>query len=176
MIVVREEHAGEASMVDALVESAFGRRDEARLVDALRRYTDGFVSMVALDAGVLVASAVLTPVTIARATGVPSAAGIKGLGLAPVAVRPDHQRRGIGTALVRHALQRSMNGEYSFAVVLGDTAYYRRFGFRPAVDFGLRDEFGAPDGAFQAIEFSPRALRSHAGIVRYSPEFPLVLS
>jgi putative acetyltransferase len=55
-------------------------------------------------------------------------------------------------------------------VVLGDPAYYGRFGFRPAHEFGLSDEFrGGP--AFQAIELVPGALPRNAGLVRYPAEF-----
>jgi putative acetyltransferase len=168
MIVVREEQPGEASLIDAVLEAAFGRRDEARLVDALRKYGSDCLSLVVVDAGVLIATAVLTPVTI---DGAP---GIRGLGLGPVAVAPAHQRRGVGTALVRNALQRSMRQTTVFAVVLGDPAYYGRFGFKAASRFGLSDEFGAPDGAFQAVEFSRDALKGVAGTVRYAPEFSLV--
>lgn len=169
MIIVREEHVSEAPLIEALVESAFGRRDEARVVNALRSYAREFVSLVVLDAGELIANAVLTPVT------VEGAAGVRGVGLAPVCVSPQHQGRGIGTALVRHALQRSMRGGFAFAVVSGDPEYYARFGFKPASAFGLRDESGGPTGALQAVEFWPRALRYCDGIVRYAPEFALVL-
>ncbi len=169
MIIVREERAAEAPLVEALVESAFGRRDEARLVNALRSYTNEFVSLVVLDAGELIGNAVLTPVT------VEGALGVRGLGLAPVCVSPQHRGRGIGTALVRHALQRSMHGEAAFAVVCGDAEYYARFGFKPASAFGLRDESAVSALALQAVEFWPGALRYCAGIVRYAPEFSLVL-
>jgi putative acetyltransferase len=168
MIIVREEHVTETPLIEALIESAFGRRDEARLVNALRSHTSEFVSLVVLDAGELIANAVLTAVTIEGALGV------RGLGLAPVCVSPQHRGRGIGTALVRHALQRSMHGEVGFAVVWDDTEYYARFGFKPASAFGLRDESAASAATMQAVEFWPGALRHCTGTVRYAPEFSLV--
>jgi putative acetyltransferase len=58
-----------------------------------------------------------------------------------------------------------------FVVVLGDPAYYRRFGFRPARSFGLSDEYGGGD-AFQALELREGAIPPGGGVVRYAPEFP----
>ena len=55
-------------------------------------------------------------------------------------------------------------------VVLGDPAYYRRFGFLPASRWGLRDEYGGKD-AFQALELRPGAIPPGGGVVRYAPEF-----
>lgn len=169
MIVVREEHPSDSALIDQVVAAAFGRRDEARLVDALRRYASGFSSYVVIDDGELVASAVLTPVTL------DDAGEVKGLGLAPVAVATMHQRRGIGTVLVRHALQRSQQRGVGFVVVFGDPAYYGRFGFKPASHFGLVDGIGAPSEAFQVIELVQGALNRPSGLVKYAPEFSLVL-
>jgi putative acetyltransferase len=169
MIVVRQEQAGEAPLIDAVIAAAFGRRDEARLVSALRAYTDGFASFVVVEDGEIIASAVLTPVMI---EGDREALGLR---LAPVAVAPPHQRRGIGTALVRHSLARSKHGGFAFVVVLGDSGYYRRFGFRPAANFGLSSDLGVPGGAFQAMELWPKALVKRSGRVLCAPEFALAL-
>ena len=59
---------------------------------------------------------------------------------------------------------------FGWAVVMGEPAYYARFGFRPASGFGLCDEYGG-GSAFQVIELLPGALPSGAGLVRYAPEF-----
>jgi putative acetyltransferase len=168
MIVVREETPGEILSIKAVILAAFGRRSEALLVDALRAHACDFVSLVVLDCGELVANAVLTPVT------VDGASSVRGLGIGPVSVAPEHQGRGIGTALVRHAIRRSMRGDFAFAVVSGAPDYYARFGFKPAAAFGLSDELCAEAGDFQAIEFAHGALRGCPGLVRYVPEFSLV--
>jgi putative acetyltransferase len=92
-----------------------------------------------------------------------------GLGLAPVAVKPAHRRKGIAAALIREGL-----GQCSgYVVVLGDPAYYRRFGFRLARDFGLENEYGA-DEEFMVLEAGPGALRGLTGLVKYREEFSVL--
>ncbi len=58
-------------------------------------------------------------------------------------------------------------------MVLGEPAYYSRFGFRPAPEFGLSDQYGG-GSAFQVIELVPGALPVGAGLVRYAPQFAVV--
>ena len=107
-----------------------------------------------------------------------------GVGLAPVAVLPAYRRRGVAARLVRDGLAACAAMGFRFVVVLGDPAYYGRFGFVPARRWGLRDEYGGGD-AFQALELqegSLSALELQAGslsgdaadrhrLVRYAPEF-----
>jgi putative acetyltransferase len=96
-------------------------------------------------------------------------AGI-GLGLAPVAVHPDRQGRGIGGRLVREGLAACRRAGYGFVVVLGAPAYYRRFGFDRADLRGLGNEYGA-DEAFMVLELRDGAIPGRGGVVRYGPEF-----
>jgi putative acetyltransferase len=60
---------------------------------------------------------------------------------------------------------------YDFAVVLGDPAYYTRFGFVPARHFGIRCEYDVPEDAFMVMELQPDALRNQSGLIRYRKEF-----
>jgi putative acetyltransferase len=94
-----------------------------------------------------------------------------GLGLAPLAVLPAHQRRGIGQRLTREALRRAAALGHAYVVVLGHPAYYPRFGFVPASRFGLRYEQSVPDDVFLALELTPGALDGVSGVVRYLPAF-----
>src|SRR5262249_35106423 len=96
------------------------------------------------------------------------------LGLGPLAVSPPHQRRGIGGALVRAGLEACRHTGFGAAVVLGDPAYYGRFGFVSARRFGLSSEYKAPDDAFMAIELHRGALAGAKGLCRYADEFRLV--
>ncbi len=91
--------------------------------------------------------------------------------LAPLAVRPQFQRRGIGTRLVVSALDEMRRMDQVAVVVLGDPAYYSRFGFVPASSFGIRSTFAAPREAFQAIELKAGGLAGSAGLCHYAPEF-----
>ena len=120
------------------------------------------VSVVAESDGVIVGHAALSPVTVAGGNG--------GAGLAPVAVVEAFRRRGVGAELVRAALAAGRGAGFGWVVVLGEPEYYARFGFRPASEFGLNDEYGG-GAAFQALELVPGALGGTSGLVRYAPEF-----
>lgn len=144
MIAVRPERATDAPSIYAVVAEAFGRPDEAELVDALRG-TEAFVaelSLVAVDGRELVGH-VLFP----RARVGPAQV----LALGPVAVRPDRQGRGIGSALVRTGLEAADAARVPVVVVLGDPGYYGRFGFVPAATLGIEPPVASWQPAFQAV-------------------------
>jgi putative acetyltransferase len=106
-----------------------------------------------------------SPVTIA-----PEQAGFNGIGLAPVAVLPEFQKKGIGSHLICEGLERCRDAGYQIVVVLGDHTFYERFGFSRAGDYGLGNEYGV-DEDFMAIELSEGALAQVTGTVKYQPEF-----
>jgi putative acetyltransferase len=93
-----------------------------------------------------------------------------GLGLGPVAVRPENQRQGIGSALIIQGIKDAEKKGYEFIVVLGDPAYYHRFGFQTAIKFGLENEYGV-EHEFMVLEIPPGALTGVSGLVRYAEEF-----
>ena len=99
----------------------------------------------------------------------------RGVGLAPVAVLPRMQGRGIGSRLIGAGLAAAAELGYDFVAVLGEPAYYRRFGFTIASRAGLQNEYGV-DGAFMALALHADGLRDASGLVRYQPEFSLVAS
>ena len=117
---IRDEVEADHAAVARLHRLAFGGDAEARLVDALRRSDTVAVSLVAQSDDAVIVGHVL----LSRLVSPPGA-----LGLAPLAVLPDRQRRGVGSALVRAALARAREGGWAAAFVLGDPAYYGRFGF-----------------------------------------------
>jgi putative acetyltransferase len=73
-------------------------------------------------------------------------------------------------SLIRAGLDACRERGFGWVVVLGEPQFYSRFGFRPAAEFGLWDEYGGGD-AFQALELATGALPVNAGLVRYAPEF-----
>jgi putative acetyltransferase len=162
---IRPELPGDVEAIRRVHESAFPTAVEARLVDALRAAGKLWVSLVADSAERVVGHIAFSPVTL---EGAPNERG--GVGLAPVAVDPSFQRRGIGGRLIRAGLAACTQAGYRFVVVLGSPAYYGRFGFAPASRWGLRDEYGGGD-AFMALELQPGAIPEGAGLVRYAPEF-----
>ena len=163
---MRAEGPADLRRVLTIQRDAFGREDEARLVERLRESASPALSLVAeSDAGV-VGHVFLSPVTIEGAPGAPSCAG-----LAPLAVAPDAQARGAGSALVREALRACPELGWRAVFLLGDPGYYARFGFRLCAPRGLRYESEAFDRGFQAIELVPRTLDGCRGLVRYHEAF-----
>lgn len=93
------------------------------------------------------------------------------LGLAPMAVLPAFQGQGIGAQLVEQGLVCARELGARGVVVLGHADYYPRFGFRPAAEFDLSNEFGAPAEYFMALELVPGGLAEASGRVHYHPTF-----
>ena len=165
-MILRAERAGDAAGIRAVHEAAFPGPVEGRLVDALRAAGRLEVSLVAEDG----TAAILGHIAFSRVELAGTAGGV---GLAPVAVVPASQRQGIGARLVREGLHACRQAGYAFAVVLGDPAYYGRFGFAPARRWGLSDAYAGGE-AFQAIELLAGAIPPGAGLVQYAPEFAIV--
>ena len=93
------------------------------------------------------------------------------MGLAPMAVAPDRQRSGVGSALVRAGLEACRERGASAVVVLGHAEYYTRFGFAPASRFGIASEYDVPDDVFLIVELEPGRLASASGTIRYHAAF-----
>lgn len=106
-----------------------------------------------------------------RSVPAPTGAGCPALALAPMAVRPEFQRRGIGSALVRAGLDSARSLGHRVVIVLGHPRYYPRFGFRPARPLGIDPPFPCRDEVFMALELVPGALVGVRGTVRYPPAF-----
>ena len=176
MIIVRDEAEADAPAVRQLNELAFGRTEEALLVDALRAAARPHVSLVACEDGEVVGHIFFSPVTIEpdEPVAAKAAAAATAMGLAPMAVLPQYQNRGIGSQLVREGLQACLSLGCGVVVVLGHPDYYPRFGFVPASRKGLRCEYDVPDEVFMATELTPGALAGVRGLVKYHPEFAKV--
>jgi putative acetyltransferase len=162
---LRAELPTDVEAVHELNRAAFGGADEALIVDSLRGAVTPLVSLVAEVDGTVVGHILFSPVTLAS-TSHPLV-----MGLAPMAVRPDHQRSGVGTALVHAGLDACREIGAVAVVVLGHPTYYPRLGFVPASRFGLTCEYDVPDDVFMALELRPGALAAHKGQVRYHPAF-----
>jgi len=169
MIVVWADAPGDFPTIRRVNESAFEQPNEAILVDALRRTAGTYLSLVAEKDGRVVGHIIFTEVRVESGAGSWDA-----VGLAPMAVIPEHQRQGVGSQLVRLGLDACMRQGHSVVVVLGHPAYYPRFGFVPAVTKGLRCEYPVPDEVFLVAELMPEALAGRTGLVKYRPEFAKV--
>lgn len=166
LIIVRAETAEDREAVRRVNELAFGRPEEADLVDALRAAARPYVSLVAVLDGQVVGHIFFSPVTI-ESEGVSWTA----MGLAPMAVLPELQKQGIGGRLVREGLKECQRIGHAVVVVLGHPRYYPRFGFTTARLKGLGCEYDVPDEVFMVAELEPQALNGRKGLVKYRPEF-----
>lgn len=175
MYLVRPERAEDIPLVRALNETAFGRPDEARLVDAVRRREEPTFCLVAVttpDAtgntgeGPIVGHVLFSPVTMES-----SGRRCRAVGLGPIAVHPDHRGVGVGSQLIRAGLDRCREEGYEAVVLLGHPTYYSRFGFTMARSRGIHWEHEMPGDPFMVLELVPGALDGVSGVVRYLPEF-----
>lgn len=166
MLTVRPETPADIAAIHRINERAFDTPAEARVVDELRRTCAEFVSLVAEIDGTVVGHILFTPVT------VDGASGVTGMGLAPIAVDPDFQLRGIGSALVVTGLESLRAQGCPFVIVLGHPEFYPRFGFELASAHCLASQWeDVPDEAFMVRVFYDNALEGVSGIARYRDEF-----
>ena len=166
MVVLRKERPDDRDAVRRVNQLAFGRDDEADLVDALRRGGHPCISLVAEREDRLVGHILFTPVRIVSESG-----EFEAIGLAPMSVLPEFQRQGIGKELVASGLETCRVLGHEIVVVLGHPEYYPRFGFEKAAPLGIRWEHEASEEAFMVLELREGALAGRRGVVHYLPEF-----
>ena len=166
-IIIRAEKPSEHDSVAGILREAFGRENEASLLSRLRGTGDFLppLSLVADRGGELMGYALFFRVAI-QAGGRAHPA----LALAPLGVRPQFQRQGVGERLVRHGLERCRSSGYPVVVVLGPSQFFTRFGFSPARAQGLETDFSVPDETFLAMDLEGKTL----GTVRGKVAFPQV--
>jgi putative acetyltransferase len=148
-----------------LYASAFDSTAEADLVGRLREQALPLVLLVAEDDGAITGHIAFSPAELSRNPA------LQIMALGPMAVSPAHQRKGVGSTLVREGLQRCRELGAGAVVVVGHRAYYPRFGFLPASRFGLACEYDVPEDVFMVAELQPGYLRDAAGTVRYHAAF-----
>ena len=169
MTTIREERPEDFDAVRHVHRLAFGQDAEGRLVDLLREWGGAVVSMVAVDdaTGAVIGHALFSRIHIETAAGYVSA-----MSLAPMAVAPIWQKRGVGSRLVRRGLDECLAHGEKIVSVLGHAKYYPRFGFSPELAKPLDGPHAGPE--WMALELVPGALRGVAGKVRYPEAFRVV--
>lgn len=166
MFAIRIEGPEDIPQVHIVNELAFERPAEANVVDRLRQACTDALSLVAEEDSVIVGHILFTPAVIESA-----GRRVVGMGLAPLAVLPDHQRQGIGSALTRRGLELLREQGCPFVIVLGHPTYYPRFGFERASLHGIACQWDAPDEAFMALIWDAPALAGLSGVAAYRAEF-----
>ncbi|MCF7982927.1 MAG: N-acetyltransferase [Thiohalocapsa sp.] len=173
---IRESKPTDAEAVLQVEREAFGRDDEASLVSALLSDPGArpYVSLLAIEAGQPVGHALFTNARLLGAQR-PVHCSL----LAPLAVSPNVQRRGIGSRLIAAGLGKLREFGVELVFVFGSSDYYRRAGFMPARGFGLQAPFPIPEAhadSWMALALDDRPLGSVTGTVRCAaslshPEF-----
>lgn len=166
MIEIRKEIPSDIEAIRYVNEQAFETNAEAVLVDRMRDKGVVILSLVAVDDDKIVGHVLFTPVTIE-----PENASYDAITLAPIAVLPEYQRRGIGGWLIERAFEECKSLGHNIVLLIGHPEYYPRFGFVPARPKGLISEFEVPDEAWMVAELTEGALDGISGEVRFQPEF-----
>lgn len=160
---IRNEQIADIDTITRLTETAFqsephSSHTEQFIVNALRRCDQLTVSLVAVEGDAIVGHVAISPVTI-------STGATEWYGLGPISVWPDRQGQGIGSKLMKAALAQLRRQGGLGCVVLGNSDYYGRFGFKAHPGLILP---GVPPEYFQAVSFGGDL---PVGSVRYHEAF-----
>ncbi len=168
--MIRPERDDDADDIRALNDAAFGGTVEGRIVDDIRgtdRWIEGG-SLVAEDpAGAIVGHVLLSEGDLVAADGTVRRIWMLG----PIAVGPEHQRRGIGGVLMRAAIALATGREQPVICLLGHASYYPRFGFEPARSLGIEPPRPWPDASWLALRL-PAWTPTLRGTAYFPPAFP----
>ena len=171
-IEIRKEAESDFSDVYKLNKAAFGQNCEPKLVDLLRK-NNAFIpelSLVATIYNKVVGHILFTKIKIKDGNG----NEFDSLALAPMAVRPDLQKKGIGGQLIRYGLNKAKELGNKSVIVLGHEQYYPKFGFVPAERWKIKAPFDVPTNVFMGIELVENGLEGVTGTVKYPKEFETV--
>jgi len=166
MLTIRRETPKDIDSIRYVNEQAFGQKEEAEIIDKLRKRDVVTLSLVAVQADQIVGHILFSPVSVES-----EYSSFEAITLAPMAVLPEYQRKGIGSQLVRVGLEECLRLGHEIMVVLGHPDYYPRFGFVPASTYGIKCKYDVPDEVFMALELRQGALSGRSGVVKYQPEF-----
>ncbi|OGW37389.1 MAG: hypothetical protein A2Y97_01300 [Nitrospirae bacterium RBG_13_39_12] len=135
---IREEKDTDINRIAEIHNRAFNGPTEARIINKLRKNGNLTISLVAETDGKILGHISYSPMYNKNKE-------VIGIGLAPVAVLPSHKKKGIGSELIRKGNDIALSKGYTRIFVLGDPAYYSRFGFRIAKQYNYYSYFD-PDG------------------------------
>ncbi|MCC6600056.1 MAG: N-acetyltransferase [Crocinitomicaceae bacterium] len=172
-LTIRQETPDDFKEIFEINRIAFGQENEAKLITALRNNHAVFVpelSIVATKNDKVIGHILFTKILIKDNRG-----NMHGsLALAPMAVIPEFQKRGVGRRLIREGLEAARKSGFKSVIVLGHEHYYPKFGFEPAEKWGINAPFNVPSNAFMVIELVKDGLKNISGTVFYPKEFETV--
>lgn len=146
--MIRYATPNDHAAIGQVTAAAFGRTDEARLIERLRADGDAMFELVAEEDNAIAGHILFSRLWADREELYAA--------LAPISVAPERQGAGLGAALVRAGLERAPEFGATGVLVLGDPAYYARFGFRREAALGVNGPYSALE-AFQALALSDGA-------------------
>ena len=165
---IRSESKSDYFEIKRINDLAFKQQAEGELIENLRKRAEFIpeLSLVAILKDSLVGHILFFPITIfAGEVSHPT------LSLAPMAVIPELQHKGIGGELIIRGLQKCKDMGFSSVMVLGHPNYYPRFGFKKASYWNIKEPFGAPDEAMMAIELREGSLGFGGGMLKFPKEY-----
>ena len=168
MIEIRQENQKDYEEVYMIVKTAFETAEhsdgnEQDLVVALRN-SDRFIpelSLVAVKEDKIVGYILFTKIKIENH---------EEIALAPLAVLPEYQKQGIGSMLIEQGHKIAKQLGYHYSIVLGSENYYPKFGYIPAIQYGIQAPFNVADENFMAIKLNATDTEIE-GVVQYAKEF-----
>ncbi|GAK12451.1 GNAT family N-acetyltransferase [Geomicrobium sp. JCM 19039] len=164
-----EYRATEETIQTAFLHEEYSDKSEHLLVNKIRK-SDAFIpelSLVALNQN----EDVIGHILLSKIKIVDGANEVDSLALAPVSVIPKHQKKGIGSQLIRAAISKANDLGNRSVIVLGHKDYYPKFGFKQARLWNIKAPFDVPDEQFMALEITDHALDNVSGVVQYSEAF-----
>lgn len=170
-VIIRTEKLEDYASVYEINKLAFNRNEEANMVNELRS-CESFIpelSLVAELNGEIVGHILFTKVKISDNTDFHQS-----LSLAPVCVKPEHQKKHIGARLILSGLDKAKELGFQSVIVLGNDKYYPKFGFEPAKKWNIFPPFEVPSSYFMARELQKNALKKVKGVVLYPEPFTRV--
>ncbi|MGD6846551.1 GNAT family N-acetyltransferase [Rossellomorea aquimaris] len=173
-IYIRQERPEDYSMTEEMIKQAFlheeySDKKEHLLVNKIRK-SDAFIPELSLVA-IHQSHGVVGHILLSKITIVDHDIVEDSLALAPVSVAPSFQKKGIGSQLIRAALQKAKELGYHSVIVLGHKDYYPKFGFKKAALWNIKPPFEVPDEVFMAMELTEHSLENVEGVVQYSKAF-----
>ncbi|PAX53267.1 GNAT family N-acetyltransferase [Brunnivagina elsteri] len=163
---IRAENPQDYSQIAKVNTLAFGRENEANLITEIRNsnfYIPELSLVVEID-NTVIAHIMFSYIHLIGEER------LRVLSLAPVAVIPEFQKQGIGSALIRNGLEKSDAMGEVLAIVLGYPLFYNRFGFVPSVIYGIQSPFNVPEDVFMVKTFK-NFQQNYYGEVAYPPAF-----
>jgi putative acetyltransferase len=166
-LIIRTEGEKDYERVYEINKLAFQQEDESKLIENIRK-GENFIPELSLVAEIdnkIVGHILFSKIQIIGSSVFES------LALAPMAVIPDLQKQGIGTALINKGMKKAKEMGFDSIIVLGHSEYYPKFGFLKASKWNITCPFEVPDEAFMAIELTEKGFDGKSGTVKYPDEF-----